>query len=348
METTTEQVKEYYGKILKTNQDLKTNACCLSESIPAYQREILSQIPAEVLEKFYGCGSPIPLALKGKIILDLGCGSGRDVFLLSALAGSQSRLIGIDMTDEQLAVAKRALPAHLDRFRFPKEAVEFKKGFIENLRDVGIEDNSIDIIVSNCVINLSPDKASVFREIFRVLKPGGELYFSDVFASRRLPETLSQDPVLLGECLGGALYFEDFRRLLLNLGIRDYRIVSSSKIKVSDPTTEAKLGATEFYSNTIRAFKLDLEDRCEDYGQAAIYKGGIPHSEEIFILDDHHTFERNRPMLVCSNTADMLSKSRYGEYFSILGDQSKHFGLFDCLPSSVLKSSENTSPGGCC
>ena len=344
---TQKEVQEYYGKVLATNKDLKTNACCLADSVPNYQKAYLSQIHSEVIEKFYGCGSPIPYALEGQNILDLGSGSGRDSFLLAALAGKAGSVIGVDMTAEQLAVADKHRDYHIKQFGLQSSSIQFKKGFIEDLKSLDIADNSLDLVVSNCVINLSPNKELVFREIFRVLKPGGELYFSDIFSTRRLPESFKKDSVLVGECLGGALYTEDFRRMMFNLGINDYRIVKSSLVTINDPEIEARIGKTQFLSNTVRAFKINLEDRCEDFGQVATYKGGLRFSEELFVLDDHHIFEKNRPMLVCGNTADMLTKSRYGKYFEVRGDKSTHFGLLDCAPAQG-SATLAVQTGACC
>ncbi|TGL88798.1 methyltransferase domain-containing protein [Leptospira congkakensis] len=345
---TLEAVQNYYGKVLQTNKDLKTSACCSVESLPSTYAPLLSKIHPTVKEKFYGCGSPFPQALTGRNILDLGCGSGRDVYLLSQLVGESGSVIGIDMTSEQLDVANSYLEYHREQFGYKKSNVSFIKGYIENLKASGIEDNSIDLVVSNCVTNLSPNKKLVFSEIFRVLKPGGELYFSDVFSDQRIPDELKQDPILLGECLGGALYTEDFRRLLSDLGIYDFRVVSQSKINLLNGEIEKKVGNINFYSITFRAFKIPLEDRCEDYGQVAFYKGtidGIPHN---FKLDDHHILVTDKPMLVCGNTADMLSKTHYKDHFRIVGDKSKHFGLFDCGPTPVTSSSEDGAAGACC
>ena len=104
---------------------------------------------------------------------------------------------------------------------------DFRQGYMEDLRALGIDDDSIDVVMSNCVLNLSLDKRAVFGEIFRVLKPGGELFFSDIFSDRRVPERFHSDPILHGECLAGAMYTEDFRRLLRDLGCLDYRVTSS-------------------------------------------------------------------------------------------------------------------------
>jgi SAM-dependent methyltransferase len=339
-----ESVRHYYGQVLQSSNDLKTSACCSIDAMPAYLKPLLSALHPEVLERFYGCGSPLPPSLQGKTVLDLGCGSGRDCYLLSQLVGPTGRVIGIDMTPEQLEVAMRHRDWHSERFGFAN--VEFFHGHIENLKAAGIADNSIDVVVSNCVINLSPEKPRVMAEIFRVLKPGGELYFSDVFADRRIPAALRQDPVLLGECLGGALYWEDFRRILHGLGCPDVRVVKQNPISLDDPEVAAKIGMVKFRSVTVRAFKLPLEDRCEDYGQLACYLGSIPEHLHAFDLDDHHHFEAGRPLRVCGNTADMLAGSRYAEYFQIVGDKSRHFGLFDCGPDS--QSGAASASGACC
>ena len=332
MSDTHAQVQDYYGTRLQSSQDLLTNACC-TEDIPLAHRRILAQLAPEVLDKYYGCGVCVPDAIEGLTVLDLGSGSGRDAFLLSRLVGEGGRVVGVDMTEEQLDVARRHVGFHTELFGYAQPNVEFRHGYIEDLAAAGLADASVDLVVSNCVLNLSTDKAATYREIFRVLKPGGELFIADVFADRRVPEALRQDPVLYGECLGGALYTEDFRRLLLGLGVADYRVVARRQLTINNPEIEATVGNIGFYSLTVRAFKLDLEDRCEDHGQVATYRGTVPGQPHQFVLDDHHTFETGRPVLVCGNTAAMLRATRYGLHFEVVGDQSRHFGLFDCGPA---------------
>jgi SAM-dependent methyltransferase len=250
------------------------------------------------------------------------------------------------MTEEQLAVARKHREWHAKRFGYAN--VEFRQGYIEDLATAGIEDASVDVVVSNCVLNLSPDKPRVFREIFRVLKPGGELYFSDVFADRRIPAPLATDPVLLGECLGGALYIEDFRRIMSGVGCLDARVCNSSPVALNNPDIEQKAGHIGFHSLTVRAFRLALEDRCEDFGQVATYLGTLPEQPQAFDLDDHHHFVAGKPMLVCGNTADMLGATRYAPHFRIQGDKSVHFGLFDCGPGKLVQTSEAGAKAGCC
>lgn len=343
---TLDAVKAYYGSVLKSSSDLQTSACCTAESMPVYLRPIEAELHTEVRDRFYGCGSPIPLCLEGATVLDLGCGSGRDTFLLSKLVGESGQVIGVDMTDEQLAVAGRHRDYHAQKFGYRQSNVRLVQAYIEDLKSAGIADGSVDVVISNCVINLSPDKGRVFSEIFRVLKPGGELYFSDVFSGRRVPKHLAADPLVLGECLGGALYIEDFRRMLRQVGCLDYRVVSSRRIELGNPDIEQRAGMIDFYSKTIRAFKLDLEDLCEDYGQVAYYQGTLPQSPHQFLLDDHHLFKTGQPMLVCGNTAAMVGDTRYARHFKILGDRSTHFGPFDCAPSPG--GAADTSAGGAC
>ncbi len=342
-----ESVKNYYGKELQSSNDLKTNACCVEGGMPLSHRRIMGLIDDEILDKFYGCGSPIPTNIEGCSILDLGCGTGRDVYLLSKLVGENGFVTGVDMTDEQLDVAQRHVETQTKKFGYSKPNVKFIKGYIENLEE--IEDNSCDVVTSNCVINLSTDKKAVLSEIFRVLKPGGELYFSDVFSGRRVPDDIKNDPVLYGECLGGVLYIEDFRRILKEVGCLDYRVISNRRIKLTNPEIINKAGMVDFYSITIRAFKMDdLEDICEDYGQVATYKGTIPESPHSFELDDHHEFITGKPMLVCGNTASMVSKTRFGKHFKVIGNRNTHYGTFDCSVGACSDSSSTNITGSCC
>ncbi|MGQ0741055.1 MAG: methyltransferase domain-containing protein [Alphaproteobacteria bacterium] len=339
-----DSVKHYYGDVLRSSTDLQTSACCVAESPERHIAQALANVHEDVKARFYGCGSPIPLALDGARVLDLGCGSGRDCYVLSQLVGEKGGVIGVDMTEAQLAVARKHRDFHAKKFGYAN--VEFRRGYIEDLRTARIGDESIDIVVSNCVINLSPDKPSVFREIFRVLKPGGELYFSDIFADRRIPQHLAADPILRGECLGGTLYWEDFRRLMASSSCRDVRVSTRRRITIDNPDIETKLGQIAFHSVTVRAFKLELEDRCEDYGQAVAYKGTIREAPDSFVLDDHHRFDAGKTVAVCGNTADMISRSRYAPHFEVIGDRKTHFGSFECAPAG--RESDNDAVGAKC
>ena len=344
-----ESVQNYYGKVLQHSNDLKTSACCDVSSMPDWLKPLLAKLHSQVTERYYGCGLVAPAVLEGARVLDLGSGSGRDCYLLAQLVGSQGQVVGVDMTVEQLAVANAHLQYHAEQFGFAN--VEFRQGYIENLDALGLSDASFDVIVSNCVINLSPDKDSVLREAYRLLKKGGELYFSDIYADRRLPAALREDELLYGECLGGALYWNDFHNLAKRHGFADPRLVEDRPIAITDPKLAAKLGNTRFYSATYRLFKLDdLEPACEDHGQAVIYHGGIAAAPHSFVLDKHHHIETGKVFPVCGNTYRMLHDSRFAPYFSFIGDFSQHFGIFQGCGSVLPYDNANGSanPGACC
>lgn len=320
--------KEYYGEVLSSSDDLKTTACCTLDMIPKRVRETLPFIMDEIKDKYYGCGSPMPLILENQTMLDLGCGSGRDVYILSKLAGQGGFAYGIDMTENQINVAKKYQKDQTKRFEYDEPNTSFIHDYIENI-DKHFGHNSIDIVTSNCVINLLKDKKSILKKVYNILKQGGEFYFSDVYSNRRLPKHVKEDKVLHGECLGGALYANDFVRFAIEAGFVEPRLVSSKEIEITDENIKKLVGKTKFYSLTYRLWKIDgLDSVCEDYGQFAIYKGGIEHSEDEFQLDNNHLFEINRPEHVCKNTADMLSKTRYKPYFEIIGNTDIHFGEF--------------------
>lgn len=198
----------------------------------------------------------------------------------------------------------------MEKFNFTNGSnVTFHQGYIEDLKDIGT--STVDVVVSNCVVNLSPRKDLVMKEIFRVLKDGGEFYFSDVFVDRRLPSDIAFDPLLHSECLGGALYVRDFVTLAKKTGFKDPRVLTTAPITIQNDEIEAKCGMARFTSITYRLFKIDsLDSFCEDYGQTATYLGSIDSSPSLFVLDDKHSFEVQRPERVCANTALMLSKTR--------------------------------------
>jgi SAM-dependent methyltransferase len=347
-----ESVREYYGKILNGTTDLKTSACCTNTAAPDYLQQAMSNIHTEVSARYYGCGLIAPQVLQGARILDLGSGSGRDCYVLAQLVGENGSVVGVDMTEEQLKVANTHLEWHRERFGYANSNVEFKMGHIERLDELGMEDNSFDIIVSNCVINLSPDKEAVLKEAYRLLKPGGELYFSDVYSDRRVPEELLKDPLLYGECLSGALYWNDFLRLATSVGFADPRLVEDRPIAMDNPEIEKRIGHINFYSATYRLFKIEgLESGCEDFGQAVVYKGGIENSEQEFVLDRGTAFEKGRQIPVCGNTYLMLQESRFRDYFEFYGSRDTHFGIFEScgarLPFSE-KDRAQEQTGSCC
>ena len=325
--TTKETVQAYYGQELTSSADLKTTACCDADAVPAWLRPLLAKVHPEVSRRYYGCGLVCPAQLAGCRILDLGSGSGRDAYLLSQLVGPSGSIVGVDMTDEQLAIARQYTDFHAQQFGYAN--VSFLNGTIENLEDLGLEPESFDVIISNCVLNLSTDKSAVLKGVQRLLKSGGEFYFADVYTDRRLPEAVRRHPVLYGECLGGALYWHDFLSMARTAGFPDPRLVSNHPISITDPQLAPLVGRARFHSATYRLFKInELEPACEDYGQAVIYRGSLPEHPDHFPLDRHHGPETGRTFPVCGNTYRMLHQSRFREHFAFIGDFSRHFGPF--------------------
>ncbi|MDE2428870.1 MAG: methyltransferase domain-containing protein [Burkholderiales bacterium] len=341
-------VQDYYGRQLQHSDDLKTSACCDISQIPAWLKPLLSRIHPEVLSRYYGCGLVCPPLLEGCRVLDLGCGSGRDVYALAQLVGSTGEVVGVDMTDEQLAVAEKHRAYHAESFGFNN--VRFLHGYIEHLDELGLEPGSFDVIVSNCVVNLSPDKDAVLRGVQRLLKDGGEFYFSDVYADRRVPDAVRNDPVLYGECLGGALYWNDFLRLAHRQGFTDPRLVDDRPLAITDPVLAARVGNLQFFSATYRLFKLDvLETACEDYGQAVVYRGSIPDSADRFVLDKHHDIQTGKVFPVCGNTWHMLHGTRFAAHFDFIGDFTRHYGIFEgCGSALPFNGQSGTTSGACC
>jgi SAM-dependent methyltransferase len=215
--------------VLTTTKDLKTSACTAAGRPPPALAAVLRRVPAAVTEKFYGCGAPLPLGVDGLRVLDLGSGSGRDCYAAAALVGESGTVVGLDMTDEQLEVARaHAADFCANELGYASANMRFVKGYMEDLAAAGVGDASVDLIISkcvaafgvrtprfgpetgrrnttnpnlnpklapSCVINLSPDKPAVLREAYRALAPGGELYFSDVYADRRVPKAAQKDEV---------------------------------------------------------------------------------------------------------------------------------------------------------
>ena len=254
------------------------------------------------------------------------------------------------MTDAQLAVAR----THADEWclgtlGYATSNLEFKTGLIEDLAAAGVAPASVDIVMSNCVVNLSPDKERVLQEVYRALKVGGEFHFSDVYVDRRLSISVRAHPILVGECLGGALYEQDFYRMCHRQGFLDVREVSRAPITVDDPALAALTGDAKFVSITYRLFKLhDLETLCEDYGQHATYLGGIVSHADAYRLDGAHVFPKDETLAVCGNTASMLGESWLRPFFAITGDRSVHRGMFAQCGTGATDGAATAAAGSCC
>jgi len=345
------EVQRYYGEVLESSEDLKTSACCTVVEPDDYVKKALANVHDEVHARYYGCGLALPEKLKGLNVLDLGCGAGRDVYLLSQLVGEQGHVTGVDMTPAQLDVAKGFQEYHREKFGFAESNVEFIEANIEQLDDTSLASGSFDAIVSNCVINLAVDKLAVLKSAWRLLREGGELYFADVYADRRIPPELMEDPVLYGECLSGALYWRDFLHLAREAGFALSILVDSHSIDIEDADVQAKTGDIQFCSATYRLFKVsDQELTIEDYGLQASYLGSVATHPDSIAFGRDLRFEKGATVPISGNLARIMLASRFGDDFRIIGDFSEHLGSFGDLSEqnpfqlmSVAKPS-----GGCC
>ncbi|MGI4745273.1 MAG: methyltransferase domain-containing protein [Janthinobacterium lividum] len=347
-----ENSRDYYGQVLQGSSDLRTDACCTMSPPPAPIRLALEQVHPEVRARYYGCGLVAPEAIAGKRVLDLGSGAGQDSYVLAQLVGEHGEVVGIDATPEQLAVAERHIDWHRDRFGYARSNVSFLHGDIEHLDALDLEPGSFDLIVSNCVINLVADKGAVFRAAHRLLREGGEMHFADVYADRRLPAGLRDDPVLHGECLAGASYWGDFLGQARQAGFIDPRLVTDRPLGIDDPAIASRLGGARFFSATWRLFRLSgLDAACEDYGQAVRYLGTLPDAEASYLFDKHHRIETGRVFPVCRNTWSMLADTRLRPHFEFLDGGGRHFGIFAGCGTALPFDQASASGGGaaaCC
>ncbi|KAK7487348.1 hypothetical protein BaRGS_00021437, partial [Batillaria attramentaria] len=310
---TQDVVKQYYGKELKTSKDCQTGVNCLIDtSLPKHIRQALSEVHDEVTSRYYGCGRVIPEALEGCSVLDLGCGSGRDCYAVSKLVGPSGRVVGIDMTEEQLAVARKYVDYHTEKFGYSQPAVQFLFGYIEKLQEAGLQDETFDVVISNCVVNLSTNKPAVLKEVHRVLKEGGEFYFSDVYTNTTLTEEIKTNSVLWGECIAGALHWRQLHQLAEELGFCQPRLVTSKMVNTSKFTEI--LGDAKFVSVTYRMFKLPKTLRP---ASSVTYKGGITGCEDQFEFDRHFTFKKGEEVAMDQELATILAISRFSDSFTI-------------------------------
>ncbi|XP_051883196.1 arsenite methyltransferase isoform X2 [Pristis pectinata] len=311
-----EDVKDYYGKRVKKTDDLVLNACVTpAKALTKHVQDALKDVHEEVNSRYYGCGLVVPECLENCRVLDLGSGSGRDCYMLSKLVGETGHVTGIDMTDEQIQLAKKFVDYHTQKFGFSKPNVDFLQGYIEKLGDVGLKDNSFDVIISNCVINLSPDKTAVLKEAYRVLKDGGEMYFSDIYADCELPESVRTHKVLWGECLGGALWWKEFFKIVEKVGFSAPRLISASKVPVVNKELQELTGDCKFVSATYRLFKVPAAVPREK--SHVIYNGSITGCREKLEFDVNYTFNEGQTVTVDEETAAILKSSRFADEFTI-------------------------------
>ncbi|HSR20182.1 MAG TPA: arsenite methyltransferase, partial [Anaerolineales bacterium] len=191
--------------------------CCSDISTNLYPAHLLAEMPSDISDFTLGCGNPIAIASlkQGESVLDLGSGGGLDCFLAARQVGQNGRVIGVDMTPEMIERARE------NAARLQVANVEFRQGYLEKLP---VDDSSIDVVISNCVINLTPDKFRVFQEIARVLKPGKRMAISDVVSHGPVPAALRKNVEAWGACLGGALEVKEWERGLEQAGFEDIKI----------------------------------------------------------------------------------------------------------------------------
>ena len=242
-EETKKIVREGYAKIVKQNSSCCTPAksCCGSTNLTqeiskkiGYTEEELEAVP-EGANLGLGCGNPVALASlkEGETVLDLGSGAGFDCFLAASRVGNRGRVIGVDMTPEMLEKARE------NARKGNYTNVEFRLGEIESLP---VADNSVDTVISNCVVNLSPDKKRVFAEAFRALKPGGRLMISDLVLLKELPDFIKNSIEAYIGCVSGAILKDEYLRVIKAAGFQDVKIVDEASFPtefiVNDPTVK--------------------------------------------------------------------------------------------------------------
>lgn len=243
-----DNVRKRYAEHARAGSSCCGESSCCSENNLLYPDQLLTGLPSDVATFSLGCGDPITAAAlqPGETVLDLGSGGGLDCFLAARQVGETGRVLGVDMTPEMLERARAAAR------RLGVRNVEFRQGFLESLP---VEDASVDVILSNCVINLSPDKPQVFREMFRVLKPGGRVAVSDIVTDGPLPEDIRQDKEAWGACVAGALEVNEYVNGLTAAGFTDVQV--QPKGDASDLVEAARLKG-KIFSAIITARKPHL------------------------------------------------------------------------------------------
>ncbi len=318
-------------------QAQEAKLCCPVD----YKTEYLKVIPPEVIERDYGCGDPSKYLREGETVLDLGSGTGKICFIAAQVVGPAGKVIGVDMTDEMLEVARRNAPIVAERIGYAN--VEFRKGRIQDLalsidaldaelkrRPISdaasflaadelaqelrvksplIANDSVDVVVSNCVLNLveAQAKRQLFEEIFRVLKIGGRAVIADIVSDEAVPERLQNDPELWSGCISGALTEEGFLNAFTSAGFYGVQILNR------DEHPWQTVEGIEFRSVTIEAFK-GKQGPCVERNQAVIYKG--PFKE--VLDDDNHRMERGRRYAVCDKTYNIYRKPPYTGSFEFV------------------------------
>lgn len=294
--------------------------CCPKD----YHSEWTDHIPKDAFDFNYGCGSPVLKSAisEGEHVLDLGSGVGIDCFVASRIVGAQGRVTGVDMTDEMLGKANGYRQQVADSLGYNN--VEFRAGRIES---IPLADGEVDVVLSNCVINLSPDKPGVFREMKRVLNEGGRVVISDIVSDREVLPEHQADEDLWGGCYTGALSAAEFIAAFAEAGF-------VGMTQISESTWEEKAGY-RFASLTIAAYKPYKGAQCLNDGQLAIYLG--PYAS---VSDDAgHQFPRFQPVEICTDTAAQLASGPYAKQFVVTPPTKKPAGQ---------EATSCCTPGSCC
>ncbi|MCI4666030.1 MAG: methyltransferase domain-containing protein [Neomegalonema sp.] len=344
-------VKQYYGDELSQSCDLKTSACATSAAPTARLAALIDNLHDETRARYFGCGLIAPEALSGAQTLDLGCGAGRDVYVLSQLVGESGRVVGVDMTAKQLEVAERRREWHREKFGHAVSNVAFLEGYLERLDELDLPKAGFDVVISNCVINLATDKPAVFAAVRRLLKPGGEFYFADIYADKPLSEAARRDPVLYGECLGGALVWSEFVRLAKEAGFAEPRIAAAAPIAPMSDDIAAAVGDVAFVSVTVRLFAADA---ARDAAPAALtYTGGADavdaETDDCFAFDLQHRFEKDAPQVVSGATAALIQSSRFGQFFDVAAATGQSTSpAAEAIDPFTVAAASAAGPSGCC
>ncbi len=327
-------VRERYAAGAKAAE---AKLCC---PIP-YNPEYLKVIPTEVIERDYGCGDPSKYLCAGETVLDLGSGTGKICFIAAQVVGAKGRVIGVDMTDDMLEVARRNAPIVAEKIGY--QNVEFRKGRIQDLaldlerldqeltkkpitnaasflqadelaQDLRVKhplvaSDSVDVVVSNCVLNLVEPKSKrqMFEEIFRVLKKGGRAVISDIVSDEEVPEHLQSDPELWSGCISGALTETGILDAFSAAGFYGIQILKR------DAAPWQTVEGIEFRSVTVEAFK-GKQGPCFERNQAVIYRG--PFRE--ILDDDNHRMQRGVRYAVCDKTYNLYQKAPYRDAFEFV------------------------------
>lgn len=354
-------VQERYSQGAQAKQQ---DLCCPVD----YDPSLLALLPDEIIEKDYGCGDPSRYVKDGDTVLDLGSGSGKICYMAAQLVGTQGKVIGVDMNDDMLALARKYQNQMADKIG--SDRVQFLKGQIQDLaldmtaldRQLAeqpitqavdmialrtwqqqqrleqplIADNSIDLVVSNCVLNLvdDQDKQQMIQEIFRVVKPGGRVAISDIVSDELVPEHLKKDKDLWSACISGALQELAFLQVFIDAG---FIAVAYDKWG-SEPWQVVE--EIEFRTVTITALKPE-DQPCLDKGYAVIYRG--PFSK---VYDDEgHVYPRGQRIATCERSFNLLSSGVYkDDFIGIIPAQ-----LFEakswCAPAGTLRPATETKGG---